>query len=446
MFDTLPTVASGSDLHDVPTERLEAETCSFASTLAAANCRWLLLVGELDRRESWRSWGCRGMTHWLSWKCGLAGPTAREQLAVARTLPDLPALTAEFAAGRLSYSKVRALIRVAIPETEQDLIDLARTSTAEQLERIVSAYLRCAEATSTADAQALAQQRRGVWFRGTRHATFRLSAELSERDYKILKTRLDELAKEVPADTVADANDPTAARKLDALVRLAEGSEPAQLTVHAHIDVADVIEPDLAEPAGLDADVSGARNASADAFRVREAQARRRRAAAYLRLIGCDARISLDLDQRGSPIDLGRTHRHPSRRLRRAVLHRDGYRCRWAACDHRAEHVHHLLAWVDGGPTDAANLVSVCRYHHRMLHPGGWKILGDPTVVGQLRFTDGAGHFGERPDLPSDASADALSRFPTADLHATIYDPLDLDLALTALIGLLGPPARAPLR
>jgi hypothetical protein len=194
--------------------------------------------------------------------------------------------------------------------------------------------------------------------------------------------------------------------------------------VHAHIDLADVIQP-----AGPDTGP--------------EQQARRRRAAAYLRLIDCDARISLDLEHGGTPIDLGRSHRHPSRRLRRAILHRDGYRCRWAACDHSAEHVHHIQAWIDGGPTDQANLVSVCRYHHRMLHPGGWKIHGNPTTLGQLHFSDGARHFGEQPDPPPDASADALSRFPTADLQTTIYDPLDLDLTITALTALLNPPARS---
>jgi hypothetical protein len=78
-----------------------------------------------------------------------------------------------------------------------------------------------------------------------------------------------------------------------------------------------------------------------------------------------------------------------------------------------------------------------------MLHPGGWKIHGDPTTLGQLRFSDGARHFGEQPDPPPDASTDALSQFPTNDLQTTIYDPLDLDLTITVLIGLLNPPTRA---
>lgn len=83
------------------------------------------MVGELDRRETWRSWGCRGMAHWLSWRCGVAGITARHQLQVARKLPGLPAITAEFARGALSYSKVRALARIATPQTEAELITLA---------------------------------------------------------------------------------------------------------------------------------------------------------------------------------------------------------------------------------------------------------------------------------------------------------------------------------
>src|SRR5947208_16909795 len=54
----------------VPTERLEAEACTLAAQLAAATCRFLLIVAELDRREAWRQWGCASMAQWLSWKCG----------------------------------------------------------------------------------------------------------------------------------------------------------------------------------------------------------------------------------------------------------------------------------------------------------------------------------------------------------------------------------------
>ena len=94
------------------TERLEAEVCTLAGHIAAATCRLLLLVAELDRRDAWASWGCRSMSQWLSWKCGLGRATAREYVRVARALESLPSITAAFSEGRLSYSKVRALSRV----------------------------------------------------------------------------------------------------------------------------------------------------------------------------------------------------------------------------------------------------------------------------------------------------------------------------------------------
>src|SRR3954453_8516125 len=94
-----------SDVSEIPTEHLEAETCILAAQLAAASCRFLLLIGELERREAWRSWGCRSLAHWLSWQCGLGLNAAREHVRVAVALRDLPATTTAFAAGELSYSK-----------------------------------------------------------------------------------------------------------------------------------------------------------------------------------------------------------------------------------------------------------------------------------------------------------------------------------------------------
>lgn len=107
-----------------PLERLEAEICQLAGQLAAATCRWLLLIADFDRRGGWAGWGVLSCAHWLSWKCGVSPRAAYEQLRVARALESLPVLTAGFAGGRLSYSKVRALTRIATPETEEDLVAL----------------------------------------------------------------------------------------------------------------------------------------------------------------------------------------------------------------------------------------------------------------------------------------------------------------------------------
>ena len=100
---------------------------------------FLELVAELDGRESWRGPGIYSLAHWLSSKAGIAPRTAHEQLRVAKAIRELPVIRTAFREGRLSYSKVRALTRVATPEREQELVNLALSATASQLDRAVRA-------------------------------------------------------------------------------------------------------------------------------------------------------------------------------------------------------------------------------------------------------------------------------------------------------------------
>lgn len=128
-----------TDLSRTSTEVLEHECVMSAAEIAAATCRWLLVIAELDRREAWGQWSCRSMAHWLSWRCSLSLVTAREHVRVAAALSRLPVTADAFGRGELSYSKVRALVRVATEESEAELVELARTATAAQLERIIGA-------------------------------------------------------------------------------------------------------------------------------------------------------------------------------------------------------------------------------------------------------------------------------------------------------------------
>jgi len=127
----------------LPLERLEAEISTQAGHLAAAECRWLLFVAEYDRREGWAQWGCWSCAMWLGWKCGIARRSAQEKVRVARALAELPLITEEFSRGRLSYSQVRALTRVAEPATEAGLLEIARNGTVAQLERLVRGMRFC---------------------------------------------------------------------------------------------------------------------------------------------------------------------------------------------------------------------------------------------------------------------------------------------------------------
>ena len=119
----------------VPLERLETQICELAGHLTAATCRFLILLGDFDDRRGWASWDSPSCAAWLSWKCQMASGTAREHVRVARALRTLPVIRGEFAAGRLSYAKVRALTRIATPETDGSLAEIAAPMQARQREK-----------------------------------------------------------------------------------------------------------------------------------------------------------------------------------------------------------------------------------------------------------------------------------------------------------------------
>src|SRR4051812_32534830 len=97
------------------TRELEAQITELAGHLNAANHRWLVLIAEFDRRQGWSDGVTHSCAHWLSWKCGIELCAAREKVRVARALETLPMISVAMGRGELSYSKVRAVTRVATP-------------------------------------------------------------------------------------------------------------------------------------------------------------------------------------------------------------------------------------------------------------------------------------------------------------------------------------------
>src|SRR5258708_2727252 len=129
-------VASTAEL-----DRLGDEIAELSAHLDAATARLLDLIREFDARDGWGN-GFRSCAAWLTWRVGLDPGAARERVRVARALGTLPRLAQALARGELSYAKVRALTRVATPETEERLLGVGRAGTAEHVERIVRAWRR----------------------------------------------------------------------------------------------------------------------------------------------------------------------------------------------------------------------------------------------------------------------------------------------------------------
>src|SRR5215813_5325053 len=133
-------------------DRLGDEIAELSAHLDAATARLLELIRDFDARGGWGN-GFASCAHWLSWRIGLDLGAAREKVRIARALATLPLLSDALARGELSYAKVRAITRVATPETEARLLAVARAGTAEHVERIVRGWRRV-------DRQAEAQEAR----------------------------------------------------------------------------------------------------------------------------------------------------------------------------------------------------------------------------------------------------------------------------------------------
>src|SRR6266446_3498617 len=149
---TLLTTLQPTPQPNAELDRLGDQIAELSAHLDAATDSLLALIREFDARGGWNT-GFRSCAEWLAWRVGLDLGAARERVRVARALGTLPVLSEALANGELSYAKVRAMTRVATPETEVRLVAVGRAGTAAHVERIVRGWRRLdrrAEARETA--------------------------------------------------------------------------------------------------------------------------------------------------------------------------------------------------------------------------------------------------------------------------------------------------------
>ena len=429
--ETAPT----TELSRLPLELIEREIEQLASRINAGSARWLELVGEFDRRTGWANSGCRSTCEWVAWRCGLSPRSAREQVRVARALRALPRTRASFAAGRLSYSKVRALTRVADPGSEAELLELARHATAAQLERIVRAARRVT--TAEADAQQRESYLRYYW--DDDDGSLRIEAKLAPEDgalfLRALESARDALAEQradeaeeravaaesgaddaeqgaVAAESRAVANNPAVDGSAGPLAAngpsgsaepstRGEGvTAPAAPSPTNAECVAAIAETALARPpsglAGgerqqlivhvdaetLATDRPGAQATGGGSCSIADGPGI---APETVRRLACDCSFVAALERDGKPLSVGRRTRSVPPAIRRALLVRDG-RCQFPGCERRRfVDAHHIVHWARGGETRLDNLVLLCRHHHRLVHERGFTVGRDPGS-GRLAF------------------------------------------------------------
>jgi 5-methylcytosine-specific restriction endonuclease McrA len=361
-----------------PIEELGDEIAELSAHLDAATAHLLDLIREFDAREGWGN-GFRSCAHWLNWRVGLNMGAAREHVRVARALETLPLLASALTRGELSYSKVRALTRVATPDTEERLLKLGKSGTADHIERIVRGWRymdRKAEAEETAKLQ---KHRTLHVYQDTDGMVVingRLTPELGAIVMKALDAaretlyRLDHdrVVHTLPADPPTYGQQQADALGLLAETALHHGMDPGTPAEHYQV-VVHVDAPVLA-----DADTPG-QSVLEDGVRVSAETSQR---------IACDAsRVVMQHDADGRIVDISARTRTIPPALRRALAHRDPG-CRFPGCGLRQTQAHHIRHWAQGGPTTLTNLANLCRKHHRAVHEEGYTVTRLPD--GELEF------------------------------------------------------------
>jgi len=464
----------------LPLERLEAQICELAGHLAAATGRFLVLIGEFDARQGWASWDQGSCAAWLAWKCQLSRGAAREHVRVARALRDLPVLTGELTAGRMSYAKVRALTRIATRQTESDLAELAGPMTASQLERFTAAHRR----VSNADDQ-LAHDRRRLSVRVEDDGAVTISARLPALDgavvLKALRAAVGERANtgvsaetpsagDLPAQPVMDAGVRDSASLADALVEVSHSFLAGKIAAASNPDIYHLIvhvgpealtsgpEPDAAgvsaETPSVQPDRVSAATPSVQPDRVSAATPLARPAwhpadparchledgpaisPATAQRLACQAAVSWMLhDHDGTLLDVGRRHRRPPPPLRNAVRERDRWRCQYPGCESHHTEIHHIRPWALGGKTRLRDLINFCDVHHVIVHARDLLIIDNGSGGFTICRADGT-PIPASPQLPpiSGEITDWHDADITADsiIPAGLGDRLDLDLAIWA--------------
>ncbi|MGY1616005.1 DUF222 domain-containing protein [Geodermatophilus sp. SYSU D00691] len=385
-----------------PLKELAWAITSGAVRLAAASAAWLRLVAEFDERGGWHGVGIKSCAHWLAWQCGLGPGAAREHVRVARALRELPRIEGAFAAGRLSYSKVRAITRVAAPDTEASLLEFAIDATASQVERFARAWRRADPHSDHPDTDAGGRPRFPAVHHPENDLVFEYSTDgdgfftLRVRgradDGAGLMTAIDSLAerearreraqsnrararheqvraaggtvdREVEERCAEDAavglaRERTTARRVAALCSLSRArvdldrrpGDPPRREVVVHADAAVLADDTAAGRAYFEGGPA-----------ITGATARR---------LLCEATVVAMISSGREPLAVGRRKRLATKAQRRALLRRDGGCIRPGCPESRIErlHAHHVRHWLHGGRTDLANLVLLCDTDHGLVH------------------------------------------------------------------------------
>ncbi len=344
----------------VSIEELDQAIVGLSAHINASTYELLVLIREFEDRAGYLKWGLKDAAEWLSYRCDLSRSAAYEKVRVARALRKLPAISDSFSIGELSYSKVRALTRVAGDHNEQDLLDFALRTTATRVEE------RCRElrfgTEFSIDVASRAYANRSLRMsRNLERGMMTVTVELPIETGELLEKALDRAREQDTNKTPEFVDESWSAQQADAFVNLVnsylsgsrqeESNSSDNYLVTIHVD---------------QSALAGGEGRSALPIES-------------VKRLCCDGHaVVITEDNEGEPLSIGRKSRIVPAAIKRAVLAKHSHCCAFPGCHNRRFlQLHHIEHWSNGGETSIENLMPQCTRHHSLLHEGQFRIEKD---------------------------------------------------------------------
>ena len=336
---------------------LDRAIVDLSTRINVATYELLVLIREFDERAGWLKWGFEHCSDWLHWRCDLSVGAAREKVRVAHALKILPVVSGAFREGELSYSKVRALVRIASRDNEEALVKFALKTTAAKVEERCC-ELRCGTADSVIDANRAYASPVLTIRRNADRGTVSIAVELPLEAGELIDQALDKARDDNPAPEFAGES--WSARQADALVNMAKSylrgdgesstASSGNYVVNVHVEQSALSHGEGRAQLPLES----------------------------VKRIACDSnKIVIVEDEQGEPLSVGRKTRIVPTAIKRALKARDRG-CAFPGCHNtRFVDAHHVQHWLAGGETSLGNLLLLCSRHHRLVHEGGYSIDKD---------------------------------------------------------------------
>jgi hypothetical protein len=373
-------------LAELPDARIEEDFAELHRALEQLETERLRRLAEIERRRLFERDGHLSAATWLASTFKVAWGTAREHLRIARGLEQMAVTRRALDEAELSMSSVRVLVgaREACPEAfagaERQLVQAARIHSVSDLQRVTSYWRQRVERERTLQGDDELRERRRLHASMTFSGTVRVDGDLDPETGETLLSALGAVLDAEARSRHQDDHRTPAQRRADALGEICRqwldrSDRPSVAGERPHL----MLTLDARTLQGM---AEG--TCELDHTGPIDPEAARR--------LACDASVMrVVMSGRSEPLDVGRRTPVVAPAMRRGVIVRDR-RCRFPGCDrpHPSCDAHHVTHWADGGPTALANLVLLCRRHHRLVHrPHGFRLdLVDGRAV--FRRPDGS--------------------------------------------------------